>query len=53
MKQTLMILAFVAAFFGVSASHASPVFLSAVLSGTNELPANGSAGTGAASLENN
>lgn len=50
MKHTLMILAFVTAFFGGSASHASPVIFSAFLSSTNENPPTASPGTGTATV---
>lgn len=50
MKQTLMILAFAAAFFGTSVSHASPVTFSAVLTGPNESPSNASPATGFATV---
>lgn len=50
MKHTLMILAFVAALFGVSASHASLVTYTVMLDGPNESPANASPGTGTATV---
>ena len=50
MKQTLMILAFVAALFGVSAAHASVVTYTVMLGGPNESPENASPGTGTASV---
>ena len=51
MHATLIPLAFAAAVFGVSASHASPVSFSAILNGANEFPANASTATGVATVD--
>lgn len=49
-NSSLINLAFAAAVFSVSASHANPVTFDAVLNGSSEEPANASPGTGFASV---